>query len=210
MTFSLISLYLLLAPSASSIARKGHFSALRSHSILTSSSDPYSIQPSSNRDPYLLNSLVVPSSRQVNKAKVLTSVSNPFGYINLIDPYAGGVFNPSVLVLPDAVGLGWRHLLVARGEEKYEQINGEDTRWEKVLGCFLLPMKRAHLELPYLARESELETLDLPAKRKVDYLRCHDPVYDQVRLLHWSIPELKLIFREDTSSSLDPKILDCS
>jgi len=113
-------------------------------------------------------------------------------------------------VLPDAVGLGWRHLLVARGEEKYEQINGEDTRWEKVLGCFLLPMKRAHLELPYLARESELETLDLPAKRKVDYLRCHDPVYDQVRLLHWSIPELKLIFREDTSSSLDPKILDCS
>ncbi|GAA5841662.1 hypothetical protein JCM5353_007182 [Sporobolomyces roseus] len=178
-TFALISLYLFLAPSASSIARKGHLSALRSLSILTSSSDPYSTHSSSNKDPYLLNSLVVPSSRLVNKAKVLTSVSNPFGYINLIDPYAGGVFNPSVLVLPDAVGLGWRHLLVARGEEKYEQINGEDTRWEKVLGCFLLPMKRAHLELPYLARESELETLNLPAKRKVDYLRCHDPVYDQ-------------------------------
>jgi len=41
-------------------------------------------------------------------------------------------------------------------------------------------MKRAHLELPYLARESELETLKLPAKRKVEYLRCHDPIYDQV------------------------------
>lgn len=35
-------------------------------------------------------------------------------------------------------------------------------------------MKRAHLELPYLARESELWTLDLPAKRKVDYMRCHN------------------------------------
>lgn len=40
--------------------------------------------------------------------------------------------------------------------------------------CFLLPMKRAHLELPYLARESELWTLDLPAKRKVEYMRCHN------------------------------------
>lgn len=108
-------------------------------------------------------------------------MSNPYGFINLIDPYAGGVFNPSVLVLPDAAGLGWRHLLVARGPEKYEVINGEDTRWEKILGCFLLPLKRAHLDLPYMARESELETLNLPAKRKVDYLRCHDPVYDQVR-----------------------------
>lgn len=49
------------------------------------------------------------------------------------------------------------------------------------LSCFLTPMKRAHLNLPYLARESELETLKLPAKRKVEYLRCHDPVYDQVR-----------------------------
>lgn len=35
-------------------------------------------------------------------------------------------------------------------------------------------MKRAHLELPYLARESELWTLDLPAKRKVEYMRCHN------------------------------------
>ena len=42
-------------------------------------------------------------------------------------------------------------------------------------------MSRAHLNLPYLARESELETLNLPAKRKVEYLRCHDPTFDQVR-----------------------------
>lgn len=46
--------------------------------------------------------------------------------------------------------------------------------------CFLLPLKRAHLELPYLARESELEVLKLPAERKVDYMRCHEVVYDQV------------------------------
>lgn len=69
-----------------------------------------------------------------NKAKVLESFSNPYGFINLVDPYAGGVFNPSILVLPDTVGLGFRHLVVARGPEKYEVINGEDTRWESVLG----------------------------------------------------------------------------
>lgn len=119
------------------------------------------------------------SFRGANKAKVLEGFSNPYGFINLIDPYAGGVFNPSVLVLPDTVGLGWRHLLVARGAEKYEVIGGEDTRWESVVGCFLLPLKRAHLELPYLARESELEVLKLPAERKVDYMRCHEVVYDQ-------------------------------
>lgn len=53
---------------------------------------------------------------------------------NLIDPYTGGAFNPSILVLPDQAGLGWRHVFVSRGEEKYEVINGEDTRWEKLLG----------------------------------------------------------------------------
>lgn len=71
--------------------------------------------------------------RGQNKAKVLESFTNPYGYINLIDPYAGGVFNPSVLVLPDAVGAGFRHLVAARGPEKYEVIKGEDTRWESVL-----------------------------------------------------------------------------
>lgn len=75
------------------------------------------------------------SHRGHNKAKVLESFSNPYGFINLIDPYAGGVFNPSVLVLPDAVGAGFRHLVAARGPEKYEVIGGEDTRWESVLGC---------------------------------------------------------------------------
>lgn len=126
---------------------------------------------------------------------------------------AGGVFNPSVLVLPDTVGVGWRHLLVARGPERYEVIEKEDTRWESIVGCvpslllraglrgqrrratseigdlalkemlgrcFLLPLKRQYLDLPYLARESELETLKLPAERKVDYMRCHEAVYDQV------------------------------
>lgn len=70
-----------------------------------------------------------------NKAKVLESFSNPYGFINLVDPYAGGVFNPSILILPDACGEGQRHIVVARGPEKYEVINGEDTRWESVLGC---------------------------------------------------------------------------
>ncbi|KAM0750742.1 hypothetical protein T439DRAFT_288737 [Meredithblackwellia eburnea MCA 4105] len=119
------------------------------------------------------------SVKGFNKAKVLESYSNPYGFINLIDPYAGGVFNPSVLVLPDAVGLGWRHLLVARGPERYEVIEKEDTRWESVVGCFLLPMTRQYLNLPYLARESELETLKLPAQRKVEYMRCKEKVYDQ-------------------------------
>lgn len=52
-------------------------------------------------------------------------------------------------------------------------------RWQTVLACFLLPLKRKYLELPYLARESELETLKLPAKRKMDFQRCADPVYDR-------------------------------
>ena len=69
-----------------------------------------------------------------NKAKVLESFSNPYGFINLVDPYAGGVFNPSILVLPDTVGDGFRHLLVARGPERYEVIDHEDTRWESVVG----------------------------------------------------------------------------
>ena len=72
--------------------------------------------------------------RSANKAKVLESFSNPYGFINLVDPYAGGVFNPSILVLPDSVGLGYRHLLVARGAEKLEFINKEETRWESVVG----------------------------------------------------------------------------
>lgn len=69
-----------------------------------------------------------------NKAKVLESFSNPYGFINLVDPYAGGVFNPSILILPDTVGADLRHVVVARGPERYEVINGEDTRWESVLG----------------------------------------------------------------------------
>lgn len=68
---------------------------------------------------------------------MLESFTNPYGFINLIDPYAGGVFNPSVLVLPDTVGNDRRFLFVARGPEKYEVIGGEDTRWENVLGSVL-------------------------------------------------------------------------
>lgn len=41
-------------------------------------------------------------------------------------------------------------------------------------------MKRAFLELPYLARETELEVLKLPAKRKLPFLRCVDKTFDQV------------------------------
>ncbi|TNY24350.1 hypothetical protein DMC30DRAFT_346039 [Rhodotorula diobovata] len=127
----------------------------------------------------MASSLKASYPQSENKAKVIESVSNPYGFINLIDPYAGGIFNPSVLVLPDQVGLGWRHLFVARGEEKYELIEGDDTRWESIVGCFLLPLKRAHLGLPYLARESELTTLDLPAERKVPYHRCDNPDFNQ-------------------------------
>lgn len=72
--------------------------------------------------------------RSANKAIVLESFTNPYGFVNLIDPYAGGVFNPSLLVLPDNVGLGFRHLLVARGSEKYEVIEKEDVRWQTLVG----------------------------------------------------------------------------
>jgi hypothetical protein len=72
--------------------------------------------------------------RGMNKAKVLE------GFSIRMQTDAGGVFNPSVLVLPDAVGAGWRHLLVARGPERFEVIDGEDTRWESIVGyvIFLL------------------------------------------------------------------------
>ena len=63
-------------------------------------------------------------------------------------------------------------------------IDGDDTRWENVVGCFLLPLIRPYLQLPYLARESELETLKLPADRKVPFMRCQEGVYDQVRPCH--------------------------
>ncbi|POY75273.1 hypothetical protein BMF94_1643 [Rhodotorula taiwanensis] len=168
-TVSLVVIFLLFAPPD---ARRGRLfrrrggSAAKALAILQSSTSALALVPED-----------YPTS--ANKAKMLESVSNPYGYMNLIDPYTGGAFNPSILVLPDQAGLGWRHVFVSRGEEKYEVINGEDTRWEKLLGCFLLPMKRAHLELPYLARESELWTLDLPAKRKVDYMRCHNKDFDQ-------------------------------
>lgn len=69
-----------------------------------------------------------------NRAKVLESFSNPYGYISLIDPYAGGVFNPSLLVLPDTLGDGFRHLVVARGAERFEVIEGDETRWQQIVG----------------------------------------------------------------------------
>ncbi|GAA5987341.1 hypothetical protein JCM10908_001916 [Rhodotorula pacifica] len=173
-TVSLVTLFLLLSPSDTigssrrlgpGRGRRGA-TAAKSHELLKSSSSALALVPAGY-------------PRSANKAKILESVSNPYGYMNLVDPYVGGAFNPSILVLPDQAGLGWRHVFVSRGEEKYEVIQGEDTRWEKLIGCFLLPMTRAHLELPYLARESELWTLDLPAKRKVEYMRCHNPDFNQ-------------------------------
>ncbi|GAA5849159.1 hypothetical protein JCM8547_006465 [Rhodosporidiobolus lusitaniae] len=176
LTFILIAAFLLLSPSSS--APSSLSSPLSSLSRARSKPGMAAkVLTSSTMGSKVLRPKGYPGS--ANKAKVVESQTNPYGFMNLIDPYAGGIFNPSVLVLPDQVGLGWRHLLVARGPEKYEVIQGEDTRWEKVVGCFLLPLQRAHLSLPYLARESELETLNLPAKRKVEYLRCHDPVFDQ-------------------------------
>ncbi|BGP09240.1 hypothetical protein OF846_003005 [Rhodotorula toruloides] len=169
-TFALISLLLLFSrsshgPPGHGLIRRGRYtSARKTHDLLqlrTRELVPAGYPPSANI------------------AKVVESVSNPYGFMSLIDPYSGNVFNPSVLSLPDAAGAGWQYLLVARGEEKFEVIEGEDTRWESVVGCFLLPLKRAYLGLPYLARESELTTLNLPAQRKVEYLRCHNPTFDQ-------------------------------
>ncbi|GAA5999846.1 uncharacterized protein JCM10292_003770 [Rhodotorula paludigena] len=189
-TVTLIILFLLFSPSASTPsstpsphgrlrARRGRSSA-NALAVLTSTTMSSALRPKG-----------YPQS--ANKAKVVESISNPYGFINLVDPYSGGVFNPSLLVLPDQAGLGWRHLLVARGEEKYELIQGEDTRWEKVVGCFMLPLKRAHLDLPYLARESELTTLDLPAERKVPYHRCDNPDFNQFV----GAEDPRLFFRDD-------------
>ncbi|GAA6010122.1 hypothetical protein JCM10207_007570 [Rhodosporidiobolus poonsookiae] len=179
-TLAVILLFLLLSPSSS--PRTARYPASPRHPLSrmsrtrSNAKDALAVLTSTT-----MGTALRPEgySKSANVAKVLESQSNPFGFINLIDPYAGGVFNPSVLVLPDQAGAGWQQLLVARGPEKYEVIQGEDTRWEKVVGCFLLPLKRAYLNLPYLARESELTTLDLPAKRKVEFLRCPDPVFDQ-------------------------------
>ncbi|GAA5866987.1 hypothetical protein JCM3774_003747 [Rhodotorula dairenensis] len=174
-TVSLIALFLLLSPS-DAVGSSGRLGPGRGKRGATAAKS-YEVLKSSSSSALALVSDGYPKS--ANKAKILESRSNPYGYMNLVDPYVGGAFNPSILVLPDQAGLGWRHVFVSRGEEKYEVIQGEDTRWEKLIGCFLLPMKRAHLELPYLARESELWTLDLPAKRKVEYMRCHNTDFNQ-------------------------------
>lgn len=50
-----------------------------------------------------------------------------------MDPGAGGVFNPSILVLPDGVPAEQKHFLVARGSEVYEEIDGQPFRFQKVL-----------------------------------------------------------------------------
>lgn len=100
---------------------------------------------------------------------------------SLIDPYAGGVFNPSLLVLPDSVYLGSRILMVARGPERVDNIDREDVRWQTVFGLFVIPMNRKVLNLPYLARESDLYTLKLPAERKMSFRRCENKDMDQVR-----------------------------
>ncbi|GAA5957179.1 hypothetical protein JCM8115_003981 [Rhodotorula mucilaginosa] len=174
-TVTLIALFLLLSPS-DAIGSSRRLGPGRGRRGATAAKSYEVLKSSSSAALALVPEGYPPSA---NKAKILESRSNPYGFMNLVDPYVGGAFNPSILVLPDQAGLGWRHVFVSRGEEKYEVIQGEDTRWEKLIGCFLLPMKRAHLELPYLARESELWTLDLPAKRKVEYMRCHNPDYNQ-------------------------------
>ena len=75
-------------------------------------------------------------------------------------------------------------------------------------------MKRAHLELPYLARESELWTLDLPAKRKVEYMRCHNRKISFLAFSpQQSLPSLTPIFiasQPTITNSSVPKTLACS
>lgn len=66
-----------------------------------------------------------------NRARVLESFSNPYGYISTIEVNREGIFNPSILVLPDSVGVDQR-VFVARGGESFEIIDGDDTRWQHV------------------------------------------------------------------------------
>ena len=72
--------------------------------------------------------------------------------------------------------------------------------------CFLLPLIRPYLQLPYLARESELETLKLPADRKVPFMRCQEGVYDQVHSSH----RLRFLALTSHHSLSVQKILDSS
>ncbi|KAH8927585.1 hypothetical protein BT69DRAFT_1347193 [Atractiella rhizophila] len=140
-------------------------------------------QASSSHNPnkalLLLASSSSPSKDRPYKA--LTSVSNPYGYMSLIDPHASHIFNPTLLSLPPSTG-DVKLLLVARGEERYEAetVAGEgETRWQKVVGCSLEESKRRYLNIPFLERIGELHTLQLPAERHVPYLRCREKVYDQ-------------------------------
>lgn len=64
----------------------------------------------------------------------------------------------------------------------------------------MLPMVRPYLKIPYMARESMLETLNLPALRKMPFLRCQDKDFDQVRTLllpHDSTDLAKFVGPED-------------
>lgn len=67
-----------------------------------------------------------------NKGKAVDSHSNPYGLSGMVDAGVDGAFNPSVLVLPDAVGEEWRRLAVVRGRQDYEVKDGEEVFWSTV------------------------------------------------------------------------------
>lgn len=69
-----------------------------------------------------------------NRGKAVDNFSNPYGLIGMIDSKLDRAFNPSLLVLPDAVGERWRRLLVTRGPQPYEIINGDEVFWSTVYG----------------------------------------------------------------------------
>lgn len=77
----------------------------------------------------------------------------------------------------------------------------------------MLPMVRPYLKIPYMARESMLETLNLPALRKMPFLRCQDKDFDQVRtpvLPHDPTDLASLLDRKTLASSSPTTDSRCS
>lgn len=139
-TVTLIALFLLLSPS-DAIGSSRRLGPGRGRRGATAAKSYEVLKSSSSAALALVPEGYPPSA---NKAKILESRSNPYGFMvrafcfptldgitadrelhvgpsrvrgvpqNLVDPYVGGAFNPSILVLPDQAGLGWRHVYVSR------------------------------------------------------------------------------------------------
>lgn len=64
--------------------------------------------------------------------------------------------------------------------DQYSKDDGS-LHWDAPNRCFLRPALRPHLNLPYLSKDGDLFTVDLPAQRVTDFKRCEEHTYDQVR-----------------------------